>query len=145
MATYQLCPWAPSCHRAGNTSQSWAPQCPTDRVQSQGGGKAPRTLSRAQATGHNRTWTSQIGQPWFFGPASVASKLPQLYPSTVSWWSSQGWAHREGEIQAALPLGSPAHHAWFEALPVSSREWCSLLHPAHGGAAGTQGRSPGLW
>lgn len=145
MATYQLCPRAPSCHRAGKTSQSWAPQCPTERVQSQGGGKVPRTLSRAQATSHNRTWTSQIGQPWFFGPASVASKLPQLHPSTVSWWSSQGGLTGKGKSRLRFLWALSAHHAWFEALPVSSREWCSLLHPAHEGVVGTKGRSLGLW
>lgn len=32
-----------------------------------------------------------------------------------------------------LPLGSLSpSRAWFEALPVPSREWCSLLHPTQG-------------
>lgn len=46
------------------------------------------------------------------------------------------WAHRKGKSRLCFLWVLSAHHAWFEVLPVPSREWCSR------GCGGDPGQIP---
>lgn len=61
---------------------------------------------------------------------------PGSTPAQCAGGAPRGWAHRKGKSRLCFLWVLSAHHAWFEALPVPSREWCSR------GCGGDPGQIP---